>query len=509
MRAAWFALPAVGGHQTMTVAPDDDGIGAKAVRGIGWIVLERWASRFIALGVFALLARFIAPGDFGLLALSTVFTAILQVFVDSSFNKVLVQRLTLEPKDASTTFWTSLGISVVIYVALFFSAPLIALLLGEPELGDVLRVQSIAIVLAALSSTPAALLERDFHFKQLSIRKLAGTVAGAGVAVPMAIMGYGVWALVGQALVQSFVGFVTLWAASRWRPKFEFSWTSLRSMASIGFSVLGVELLSATQANIDKLVIGAAINPTALGYYFFAQRILTITSELVTSVVGRVSLTTFSRTQGDVAKTNVVMRSLTFASSAVAIPVFLILGLLAPDFIPYLFGEEWVASIPVFQLLIPSIILVSVTYFDGSVLIAAGRAKSAFGLALAQNIVGVILLFVALPFGIQGVALSRSVRVILLWPLRLVLLAKQASIAIGPYMGQLIRCTIAAVPMVALLLILDLTPWAAVEPRVVGYTVPAAITAFALYLGVLWFVAGREQRTTIIGLVRKLRRRSA
>lgn len=491
----------------MATAADDESVGDRALRGIGWVVVERWGSRIVTLLVFTLLARLLSPSDFGLLSLATVVTAILQVFVDSSFNRVLVQRAILGAKDASTIFWTSNAIAVVLYALVFVSAPILAIWLGDERLVDILRVQSLAIPIAALSSTPAALLEREFQFKALSIRRVAGTLVGAVVAVSLAVAGAGVWALVGQTLAQSVVGLILLWAASHWRPKLEFSVEALRSMANIGFSVLGVGLLNAIQSNIDKLIIGVAIDPTALGYYFLAQRILNIVSELVTSVVAQVSFTTFSRVQDDVRRVNVAMRGLTFASASVAIPVFMILAILAPYFIPVVFGPDWSAAVPVFQLLTPSIILASITYFDGNLLIAVGKAKSAFGIALAQNIVGVLLLILAVPFGINAVALSRSVRVIILWPLRLVLLSKQASIAIAPYMRQLASCAIAVIPVVLLLVLLGLTPWAHVPNAFLLYAAPVAAIGMTLYLVVLWPLAGDEQRGTIRRVLAKVARK--
>lgn len=491
----------------LTASADDESVGDKALRGIGWVVVERWGSRIVTLVVFTLLARLLSPADFGLLSLATVVTAILQVFVDSSFNRVLVQRAKLGAKDASTIFWTSNLIAVALYAIVFFAAPILAVLLGDARLVDILRVQSLAIPIAALSSTPAALLERDFKFKALSIRRVAGTVVGAVVAVSLAFAGAGVWALVGQTLAQSIVGLILLWAASHWRPKLEFSLAALRSMADVGFSVLGVGLLNAVQSNIDKLIIGVAIDPTALGYYFLAQRILNIVSELVTSVVAQVSFTTFSRVQGDVRRVNVAMRGLTFASASVAIPVFAILALLAPYFIPVVFGDDWIAAVPVFQLLTPSIILASITYFDGNLLIAVGKARSAFGIALAQNIVGIALLVLAVPYGINAVALSRSVRVIVLWPLRLVLLAKQASIAIKPYMRQLMSCAIAVLPVITLLLLLGLTPWAGVANSFFLYAIPVGVIGILLYIAVLWPIAGDEQRGTIRRVAQKVQRR--
>ena len=411
---------------------EDDNLREKAFRSVGWVVLEKWSVRLVSLAVFAILARLLDAKDFGLLSMATVFTALLAVFVDSGFTKALVQRKTLAKDDAATAFWTSLGISVAIYALLFFTAPLIASQFGDPRLGPVLRILGVALPLTALSATPAALLERDFHFRALSLRQLAGTIAGAAVAIPMALLGAGVWALVAQPLVSGVVSLVTLWASTPWRPTFSFSRESLRNLYGFGAGVLGIDLLNTFQANIDKLLIGSFLGPTALGYYFIGQKVLTTLSELVTTVIARVSLTTFSRVQDDVpqAQPRAAEDDLCLgqprhpdlrhhrAARAAADPLRL--------------RAAVGARRPVFQLLAASAALASIMYYDQNVLLASGHPRPAFLMSLGQNVLGVGLIFAAMPFGIAGVALSRSVLLLAYWPVRLTLLHRKAKIDLRP-----------------------------------------------------------------------------
>ncbi|MDO9439610.1 MAG: oligosaccharide flippase family protein, partial [Beijerinckiaceae bacterium] len=175
---------------------ENDGLRQQATRSVGWIILERWTSRLLTLVVIAVLTRLLSPEDFGLVAMATVVMALLQVFVDSGFATVLVQRKTLEPRDTSTAFWTQLAISVVLYIALFVSAPLLAYLFGEPRLAGVHQVIGLGLPISALSQVPSALLERSFGFRSLAVRQVLGALCGAAAAVPIAFAGGGVWALV-------------------------------------------------------------------------------------------------------------------------------------------------------------------------------------------------------------------------------------------------------------------------------------------------------------------------
>lgn len=446
--------------------------------------------------VFAVLSRLVGPEGFGLISLATALAAILMAFVDSGFSKALIQLKTLGQKDAATAFWTAMAMAVLLYVVLFFTAPLIANAFNEPDLALVLQILCLTLPITALSRTPAALLERDFDFKSLSIRQFIGTIAGAAIAIPLALVGAGVWALVAQTLATAVASLVALWAATTWRPTFEFSFASLKKLFAIGISILGIDLLDAVQANIDKILIGAFFSAEQLGYYFLAQRVGTILVELVTSVISRVSLTTFSRVQDDLPRLNRVLRQLTFAAAAIGVPIFGLVALFAPQIVPFIFGDGWEPAIPLLWIMAPSWAISAVMYFDRSVFLATGHAGTALWVALLQNVVGIVLVFAAVPFGTAGVAFSRWSR-ILTWPIRLALLRKFIQIKVWPYLGQVFRCILAMLPVVAGIALLQQTDWAASASAFWLFAVPMGIVSFLVYAGLIWLLAGSENRTVL------------
>lgn len=485
---------------------DDDGLRRRATASISWVVAERWASRLLSLGVLAILSRVLGPSDFGLISMATAVVALVQVFVDSGFSRALVQRKSLVDLDVSTAFWASVAMSVVLAGGLALCAPFIAALLGEPQLAPVIQALSLSLPLLALSQTPAAMLERDLDFKPLSIRQLIGTVGGALVAIPLALLGFGVWALVAQTVIGALCATIALWASTSWRPSLQFSWGSLRGLWSVGGAILGIDLLDAIQANIDKLVVGAFFDPTTLGYYFLAQRVGTILIELVTSVMSRVSLTTFSRVQDDRQRVDRIFRQLTFAASAVSVPVFGLVAVFAEQIVNGVFGPGWEQAVPILWILAPGWALGAVMYFDRNVLIATEHTRAALILAVVQNAVSIVLVFVFIPFGVLGVAFSRLARFVT-WPARLVVLHRLAGIAIGKYLLQIGRAIAAMSPFIVVCALLQLTPWASSDHALWTFALPLAGLSLVGYAGVLWLIAGTESRALIARVITDVRRR--
>jgi teichuronic acid exporter len=475
---------------------DNDGLRQNATQSIGWIVLERWTSRLLALVVIAVLTRLLSPEDFGLVAMATIVTALLQVFIEAGFVTVLVQKKELGPKDASTAFWTSVAMSLVLYTALYFSAPFLADAFGEPQLGDVLRVMGLGLPISSLGQVPAALLERSFGFRSLAVRQVIGAVCGAAVAIPIALTGGGVWALVAQGLVTAGASVIVLWSSTKWRPRFEFSLDSLKSLWSMGVRIVAIGLLDALQQNVDKLIVGAFFSAQELGYYYLAQRIGTILIELVTTVMSKVTLTTFSKVQDDLPRLNRIFLQMTFASAAIGVPMFGIVAVLATQIVPFAFGDGWEQTVPIMWILACGWAFGAVMYFDRSAFLAIGRANVALNVAILQNIVGVLLVFALLPLGIFGIALSRWSRIVT-WPVRIWALHRLIGLPVWKYLGQVFRCVWAMIPVVVGIAFLQLTPWASSDHAFWTFAVPLAVAGMAVYGLLLWIVAGRENRQVL------------
>jgi len=212
----------------MTSGSPGDGLGKRLAGSALWVVLEQWSTKVVSLLMFAIMARILGSEAIGLVTLATAFVAVLRTFVDSGFSKSLIQKKVLGERDAETAFWTSLTMAVVLYAALIWASPWIADLMDTPDLGPVLIGLGALLPLSALSRIPSALMTREFAFKSLSLRTMASTLVGALVALPMALLGFGVWALVAQTLVGAVTGVIVLWTATTWRPRLTFSWESFR-----------------------------------------------------------------------------------------------------------------------------------------------------------------------------------------------------------------------------------------------------------------------------------------
>lgn len=405
----------------------------KAVKGVLWSGIQNWGSSLIAMVVIVILARTLTKADFGLVALAMIFIEFLGAFQRQGFSQALIQRAELEPRHLDTAFWTSAVAGLLLGGLVFASATLIATVLGEEELGEILRWLAAVVVIEAMGTTPQAILRRDLAFRSLAWRSLGATAVGGGVGVTMALCGYGVWSLVGQQIASSATGVLVVWIASRWIPASGFSKRHFKDLFGFGMFTMGREVVDFLNQRIDELLIGLLLGKESLGVYKIGRQLITTINRLFTRTLSAVALPTFSRLQHDHGQMRQALLSATGMATLVAFPAFLGVAILAPELAVGLFGEAWVESGSIMRILAVGALIQCVVFFNNPVIVACGKPSWVLGTSIGNVAVGAILFGLAAPWGIVAVAAARVVRNYVYAPVPLLLVRKLIGLDVREY----------------------------------------------------------------------------
>ncbi|MBD2360875.1 MOP flippase family protein [Anabaena minutissima FACHB-250] len=408
----------------------------KALVGVFWSAIESWGRQVISFGVFFLLARLLGPETFGLVALSSVCLNFLQVFVDQGFSQAIIQRKELESEHLDTAFWTNLGMGTFLAIMTIASASLIGYFFKEPAIIPIIRCLSVTFIFIAFSSVQNAILQRKLAFKSLAKRTLIGVLIGGIVGVTMAFRGFGVWSLVAQQIISSLVQVLVLWKVSDWRPGLRFSQRHFRELFSFGINVLGMNIFNFFNRRSDDFLIGYFLGSVALGYYTVAYRLLLVLTELLTSIIARVSLPTFARLQEEPERLRNALYQAIKLTSLITFPGFFGMVILAPEIVRVVFGEQWLQSIPVMQILNLIGILYAYFYFNASVIMAMGKPSWKLALDGVQAVTNIVAFAIAVQWGIVAVAAAYVIRGYLMAPLTVWVVWKLVRINVVTYLRQ-------------------------------------------------------------------------
>jgi PST family polysaccharide transporter len=423
----------------------------KAAKGIVWSIIQKWGREAITFLTFVILSRLLAPEAFGLVALATVFTVFVQVFLDQGFGAAIVQRSKLEPEHLDTAFWITVLMGVLLTLGGIATSGLVAALFEEPRLTPILSWLSLSFILSALSSTQIALLQRELAFKSLAARSLVAMAVGGIGGIGMALAGFGVWSLVVQNLANGLAGVIVLWRASKWRPGFNVSKKHYQELFTFGVSIVGNNILEVLMRRADDFLIGYFLGPTLLGFYTVGYSLLLVIIRVVTGITNAVAFPAFSRLQRNPKRMLEAFYKVTQYTSLLAFPVFIGLATLAPELVPALFGEKWAPSILVMQVLALIGILQSVLFFNGSVIKASGKPSWQLGIMLVNSVCSVIGFLLAVHWGIVAVAASFVIVGYLVAPISYIAVRRLIQVDFRTYLWQFVPPLSASLIMVAVI----------------------------------------------------------
>jgi O-antigen/teichoic acid export membrane protein len=457
---------------------------APVVQGIAWKTASQLVLLVTRVGVAILLARLLTPEEFGIAAMVLVFSALALVFSDLGAG--IIQRPSLNETDRSTIFWTSVAVGVICTGAGVALAGPIAAFYGEPEVKPLFIAVSLTFVVTALATTQASLLTRAMDFRALELRTIVSALAGGAVAVAVAVLGYGAWAIIAQQMTIAVVTTVLLWWVSPWRPRFVYSRASLRGVGGFGANVFGTRLLFYANRNVDNLLIGRFLGASALGVYSVAYNVMLMPLTRLVGPLRSLVLPAFSRLQEDPARlASAWLRGLRLLAGVV-VPAFAGLVAIAPDFVPVVLGEKWEAAVPVLQILAGVAILQTLGTLNGEVLQALDRSSTLLRFSIVSSAFVLVGFVVGLPFGIVGVAAGYAIASLVMQPPYTLLVTRALGVSLRAYVGALSGVVQASLVMLGFAVVLRLLLEREEVPPVQRLAIVIAGSA-AVYLAVcLW-----------------------
>ena len=434
----------VDGPEDSTYTPTE-GLQRTVAVGVAWKFSSQLIREGTRLAVGVILARLLTPDEWGIAGMAFAVAGFLYIVAEPVIGAALVQRNTITERDRSTAFWMSVALgSAICVLGVGFSGSL-AGFFGEPEVQPLFAALSVGFLISALGSVPDALLARELAYRSLELRQIAGTLAGASVAIPVAFAGGGSWAIVANSLAATTTSTVLLWKFCTWRPTRTVSLRSMRDIGGFGLSVLASHFLLYVQVGVDKVLVGRSLGSSALGTYAFAFNLMYTPILNVAYPLNGVLFPALATIQGDPPRLVSAWLRAKRLAVAVMAPTFLTVLIVGPDLIPVVFGSKWDGAIPLLQLLCLAGVAQSLGTFNGVFLITLGRSRRLLTLMFIAAVATTFAVVVGLAWGIVGVAVAYAVAQWALVPVDTWLTTRG-----GPgSFGQTLRATCASLPAAA------------------------------------------------------------
>ncbi|MEH6712197.1 MAG: lipopolysaccharide biosynthesis protein [Paraglaciecola polaris] len=381
----------------------------KIRNGFLWSAIDSLGTQGISLAISLALANILGPTAFGLVAMLTIFIAIANVFVNSGFHAALIRKIDRNESDFSTTFYFSLIVSIICYVLLFASTPYIAKFYHQPELILLTRVVALTIIINTFSTIQKVKLTVNLNFKTQAKCNLVALVASGLLALIMAYLDYGVWALVSQQLTFSFVSVLMLNLLSPWRPKQGFSRESFDKLFGFGSKLLLSGLIDTIYNNVYGLIIGKQFSAIQLGLFNQANKLSNLPAISLTGVIQKVTYPMLSEIQNDTKKLDETYLLTLQFSAFIIFPIMFGLCIVAQPLIGLLLGPQWQDSAEFVSIITMAVVIYPIHSINLNMLQVKGRSDLFLKLELIKKAIVTIILIITVPLGIKEICIGMVV----------------------------------------------------------------------------------------------------
>ena len=385
------------------------GLTKRSLAGTGWSGLSTVGKQLLTIASVTTVARILGPSAYGLMGMAVIVTNFISNFRDLGTATAIVQRPTISRILLSSLFWINLLMGLIIFVAVAGTAPAVASFFHAPVLTGILRVLGLSLFIASCGVVHSAALNRDMSFKALALTDLAAAAGAYAVALAGACTGFGVWSLVFASVANSVISTAGYWISSSFRPRWEFDWAEVKSIAKFSSNLSGFGLVNYGCRNADNLIVGRRLGSVPLGYYQMAYNLMLTPIQNISTVISGVLFPAFSRIQDDNERFRSAYVRACMLTALVTFPVMAGLGVVADPLIRAVLGVKWVATIPIFEILSVVGLIQSVQTTVGIIYQAKGRTDWMFRWSIIVLVVTVTAFLIGVHFGAVGVAAGYAI----------------------------------------------------------------------------------------------------
>lgn len=380
--------------------------GKNIITNFMWKLGERISAQLITFVVSMVIARILDPEHYGAIALVMVFITIANIFVTSGFGNSLIQKKDPDDLDFSSVFFCNLAMSLILYIILFIASPMLARFYDMPILTPVFRVMGLRLIVGGINNVQHAYVSKNMMFKRFFWSTLGGTIISGVAGIVMAYMGFGIWALVAQYMINTTVDTIVLFVTVKWYPKLKFSFKRLKVLLSYSWKILFSELINKGYIELRSLIVGKVYSATDLSFYSKGQSFPKLVITNISTAIQSVLFPAMSNVQDDKERVKSISRHSIRINSYIILPLIIGLALVAKPFISLLLTDKWLPCVPYLQVYCLFYCLIPIQTANLQAIKALGRSDLYLKLEIIKKIVSFIALFISIPFGPFAIAAS-------------------------------------------------------------------------------------------------------
>lgn len=387
---------------------ENNNIKSKAFSGVVWKLAERMLAQLVSMVVSIILARMLTPEEYSVVSVVAIFFVFCNVFISGGFNAALIQKKNADIIDYSSVLFVSLGISIMLYAIMFFTAPFIAELYDKPILVSVFRVMSATLVVSAYKGVVCANVSSELKFRNFFISTIVGTIISAIIGIAMAYYGFGVWALVTQQMSNAIIDSIMLTLTTRIKFRFIISLERLKELFSYGWKVFASSLISVLYDETKPMIVGIKFSTVDLAFYNKGRGFPQIIDSTVSDSVSAVLFPVIAKLQDDKNAVLNATRRFMSVSSYIIFPLLIGFYVVSDTFIEVVLTAKWLSASPYIKIFCFSYMFNIIQKGNLQAIRAIGRSDIILKLDIIKKILYFLVIVIFIYFSNSSYMLAVS-----------------------------------------------------------------------------------------------------
>lgn len=378
----------------------------KAINGIKWTSISSIVIAILQILQISILARYLSPEDFGLMAIVMVVIGFSRIFSDMGISNAIIHHQHTSHEQLSSLYWLNIASGIVLFLIIAGVSPFIANFYNQSELTRLLVLLASTFIILAVGNQYRILFQKELQFNFMAKIEISAAVVAFIVAIILAIQGFGVYALayatLANAIISSSLFF--FFGVKKHKPALMYRHNDIKEYIGFGMFQMGDSTLNYFNSQFDVILIGKLLGVEALGIYSIVKQLIMRPAQIINPIINRVTFPLMAKVQNDTtALKNIYLKTINYLSS-INFPIYIAIAILAEPIIHIVFGEKFISGVRVLQILSIYAMIRSIGNPIGSLVMAKGHMKLAFYWNFILFSFIPITIYLGSGFGINGVA---------------------------------------------------------------------------------------------------------
>lgn len=356
-------------------------------RSLAWMGGASVIGQVITWGVTIVVARILSPEDYGLVAISGLFTVFAHSICLMGISSAVVQADSVSEYQIRALYGFSILMGVFMFCLGLLAAPGMSWIFNEPRLTVLVSFQNLVFLFGAPKSLQWSMLAREKRFDVIAKVETGSRILTSGCVLIMAASGFGVWTLASQWVLIELFQFIGFSFYHRIMPTFVIRWGEIRELLLFGIQIFFRNSIGQLYASVDVFIFGKLASTNFLGSYTFAKQLTNMPFEKIVSIINRVLMPYLSCEKGDLDSMRAWTLKVADLQAILLAPFFYLLFFCAEETVLILLGANWSAAVLPLQIFCVANVFKLAESYAMLVLTAMGRVAVQVRFVLVQLLV--------------------------------------------------------------------------------------------------------------------------